>query len=37
MVVRGQSNRGTKTTDTYSLVGFSAAYQAINQACGVKR
>jgi invasion protein IalB len=37
MIVRGQSNRGTRTTDTYSLRGFSAAYQAINQACNVKR
>ncbi|WP_207480747.1 invasion associated locus B family protein [Arenibaculum pallidiluteum] len=36
-VVRGTSSRGTKTTDTYSLAGFSASYQAINQACGVKR
>lgn len=35
MVVRGVSSRGTKTTDTYSLMGFSRAYGAINKACGV--
>ncbi len=34
MVVRGTSKRGTKTTDTYSLAGFTAAYRAINGACG---
>ena len=36
MVVRGTSARGTLTTDTYSLKGFTAAYQAINKACKVK-
>lgn len=36
MVVVGHSSRGTKTTDTYSLSGFSAAYRSINQACGKK-
>ena len=36
MVVRGTSGKGTKTTDTYSLKGFSAAYRAIGVACGVK-
>jgi len=36
MVVKGTSSRGTLTTDTYSLTGFTAAYKAINQACGVK-
>ncbi len=36
MVVRGVSTRGTKTTDTYSLKGFTAAYNAINKACKVK-
>jgi hypothetical protein len=35
MVVRGVSSRGTKTTDTYSLAGFSRAYAAIGKACGV--
>lgn len=33
MVVRGVSTRGTKTTDTYSLSGFTRAYQAIAEAC----
>lgn len=37
MVVRGVSTRGTKTTDTYSLSGFSQAYTAINEACSVRR
>jgi hypothetical protein len=36
MTVVGISARGTTTTDTYSLKGFSAAHQAIAQACGVK-
>jgi hypothetical protein len=34
MVATGRSKRGTKTVDTYSLHGFSAAYQAISRACG---
>jgi invasion protein IalB len=33
MVVKGKSSRGTPTTDTYSLSGFSRAYQAIAEAC----
>lgn len=33
MVVVGTSSRGTRTTDTYSLKGFSAAHQAIGKAC----
>lgn len=36
MVVRGVSSRGTKTVDTYSLFGFTAAHNAINRACKVK-
>ncbi len=36
MVVKGTSSRGTLTTDTYSLKGFSAAYRAIGKACKVK-
>ena len=36
MIVTGFSARGTKTTDTYSLAGFTAAYRAIGNACGVK-
>ena len=34
MVVRGISSRSTKTTDRYSLLGFTAAYRAIGRACG---
>lgn len=33
LIVRGTSSRGTKTTDTYSLTGFTAAYNAITAAC----
>jgi invasion protein IalB len=33
MVVRGTSSRGTETTDTYSLTGFTKAYNAIGDAC----
>ena len=36
MVVTGYSTRGTKTVDTYSLSGSTAAHNAINAACGVK-
>lgn len=36
MVVVGYSSRGTKTTDTYSLSGFTAAYNAISKACNTK-
>ncbi len=35
MVVKGTSSRGTLTTDTYSLLGFSKALGAINKACGL--
>lgn len=35
MVVKGTSGRGTVTTDTYSLSGFTAAYAAIGKACKV--
>jgi hypothetical protein len=35
MIVTGQSSRGTKTTDTYSLSGVSAAHNAIGKTCGV--
>jgi len=34
MVVVGTSARGTVTTDTYSLTGFTAAHLAIGKACG---
>lgn len=34
MVIKGTSTRGTLTTDTYSLTGVSAAFKAIDKACG---
>lgn len=33
MIVKGRSSRGTLTTDTYSLLGFTAAHQAMEAAC----
>lgn len=33
MKVRGRSSRGTVTNDTYSLRGFTAAYNTISRAC----
>lgn len=33
LVVNATSQRGTNTTDTYSLSGFTAAYNAITSAC----
>lgn len=33
MVVQGRSSRDTLTRDTYSLLGFTAAHNAINRAC----
>jgi invasion protein IalB len=36
MTVKGTSARGTEITDTYSLVGFTKAYQAIGAACKVQ-
>lgn len=36
MVVDGVSSRGTATKDTYSLKGFSSAYQAISSKCKKK-
>jgi len=35
MVVTGTSSRGTLTTDTYSLSGFTAAYNDARKACGL--
>jgi invasion protein IalB len=35
MTVRGSSSRGTLTTDTFSLQGFTAAYKAIGTACNI--
>lgn len=34
LTVLGESNRGTDTRDIYSLLGFTAAHNAINEACG---
>lgn len=36
MVIKGTSWRGTETTDTYSLKGFTAAYKASHDACKLK-
>lgn len=36
MIVQGVSGRGTRTTDTFSLSGFSAAHNAITSACKVR-
>ena len=36
LVIKGTSNRGTSTTDTYSLKGSADAWRALNEACGVK-
>lgn len=36
MVVYGLSERGTKTKDTYSLLGFTDAYKKATQSCGLK-
>lgn len=33
LVVSGQSARGTRTTDTYDLIGFGDALKAIDKAC----
>lgn len=33
LVIQGESHRGTKTTDRYSLAGFTAALNAITKAC----
>lgn len=36
VVARGITGKGGKTTDTYSLSGFSKAYEEASKACGVK-
>lgn len=36
IVAHGTSDHGVATTDTFSLKGFTAAYQAIGKACGIK-
>lgn len=33
MVVKGVSTRGTETTDTYSLIGFTATKKVIDKTC----
>ncbi len=35
MIVKGYSKRGTLTTDTFSLKGSGAAYDAISEECGL--
>jgi hypothetical protein len=37
MLVVGVSSRGTKTTDTYSLSGFTATKKLIDRACRIKK
>lgn len=36
ITIHGTPTAGVGTTDTYSLKGFTAAYQAIGKACGIK-
>jgi len=36
LTVEATSTRGTKTSDSYSLAGFTAAYNAIGKECGVE-
>jgi hypothetical protein len=36
-VIKGTSSRGTATTDTYSLIGFTQSLGLIDKACNVKR
>ena len=36
LVIHGTSSRGTKTVDTYSLIGFTRAHKAIGKACKIK-
>ena len=33
MTVVGYSQRGTETTDTYTLIGFTKAYHSLQQDC----
>ncbi len=35
-VINGTPAKGKAVVDTFSMAGFSASYEAINQACGVK-
>jgi Invasion associated locus B (IalB) protein len=36
MTVTGVSSRGTRTVDSYSLTGFTKAFETIGKACNVK-
>jgi len=36
ITVIGTSNRGTKTTDSFSLLGFTAALKTIGEACNIR-
>ncbi len=36
LTIKGVSARGTETTDTFSLDGFSKAHDEIGKACGIK-
>ena len=36
LIVKGVSQRGTRTTDRYSLSGFTSAHKKIGTACGVQ-
>ena len=36
VVVKGTSARGTDTTDSFALAGFTKAYAEIGKACGIK-
>ena len=33
LIVKGQSSRGTKTIDTYTLKGFTAAFNTLSNDC----
>ncbi len=36
LIVKGVSSRGTRTTDRYSLSGFTSAHKRVSAACGVR-
>jgi hypothetical protein len=35
LIIEGRSQRGTYTRDTFSLIGVTAAINAIDEACGL--
>lgn len=37
LTIEGKSHRGTNTKDTFSLLGFTAAYREISKACNVTK